>query len=147
MEEYPPEFEEVWREYPKRNRADSKKDAFRTWKARVKAGDSKQDLLAATKEYSAVQRRLGKWGTEFVMRASTFFGPYERWCEFLPKAEVAIQTVPPSPRRECVVPRRIERTEAETTEGLIAIRGILQALVNAKSLPKEKREEKKVLTW
>ncbi|EAZ2247997.1 DNA-binding protein [Salmonella enterica] len=72
---YPTEFELVWQEYPGRTGANPKKSAFKAWNARRREGISPEVMLDGVRRYAVFLRATGKLGSEFVQRASTFFGP------------------------------------------------------------------------
>ena len=76
--DYSEDFEVVWRIYPRR---DNKIGGYKAYCASLNKGALKEDLLLATKKYS--ESRVGKDET-FTLYAKTFFGPSERWREFLP---------------------------------------------------------------
>lgn len=73
--------------YPQRHRPDDKFEAWLCWLARMKEKVNPETLIACASEYEKEERRLGKVGTEFVLRAATFLGPRERYLAYLPKAE------------------------------------------------------------
>lgn len=89
--EYPPGFEDVWREYPKRAGTNSKVDAFKQWAARITDETSSPDgeiierkMFDGAKRYKLFCDATAKTGTELVMQADRFFGrgmhfltPYE----------------------------------------------------------------------
>lgn len=68
-------------EYPKRAGGDSRVDALKAWKARIKAGAKPEEIIDGVKRYAAYIRARCKEHTEFVKRAATFFGPGEHWKE------------------------------------------------------------------
>jgi hypothetical protein len=72
---YPAEFERVWQEYPCRAGANPKRSAFSAWNARRREGTSPEVMLAGVRRYVRYLQSVGRAGTEFVQRASTFFGP------------------------------------------------------------------------
>lgn len=72
---YPDEFENIWREYPKREGSNSKVGAFKAWKARIRDGVQQQVMLEAVMRYRAFCEAKQIIGTEFVKLAQTFFGP------------------------------------------------------------------------
>lgn len=74
-QDYSPEFETAWKEYPKRAGGNSKSAAWKAWKARLKDGVKPEDMLAGVKRYAAYARATGSVGTQFVKQATTFFGP------------------------------------------------------------------------
>jgi hypothetical protein len=76
---YPPEFEETWQAYPKREGSNSKKGALRAWQARLNEGIDPADLLQAATRYKAFCDRKATTGTAYVMQGETFFGPNRRW--------------------------------------------------------------------
>jgi len=80
---YSDDFEAFWREYPKRDRAASKPDAWKAWSARLKAGVSAQDLISAATNYRVDQTAKGKVGTEYVKLPATFLGKGEHWKSYL----------------------------------------------------------------
>ena len=76
---YLDDFELVWVEYPKKL---AKQDALRAYSARRTAGVSAEDLALAVKHYArdcAHEDREAK----FIMHGATFFGPRERWRDYL----------------------------------------------------------------
>ena len=78
---YSEEFEQAWREYPKRAGGNSKADAFKAWTARIKSGATAQELIDGVRRYAAYVTAAGKLNTEFVKQASTFFGPSKHYEE------------------------------------------------------------------
>ncbi|HAP0139828.1 TPA: DNA-binding protein [Escherichia coli] len=72
---YPDEFEQVWREYPRRAGANPKKSAFSAWRARQREGVTPEAMLDGVRRYAKFLAATGKVGTEFVQQATTFFGP------------------------------------------------------------------------
>jgi len=80
---YTTDFELAWSLYPDRQGDNPKKPAYKAWEARRKEDVKTCDLIAATKAYAASCFMTKKAGTEFVMQAKTFFGPNERYKEYL----------------------------------------------------------------
>lgn len=78
---YPEEFEQAWREYPKRAGGNSKADAFKAWTSRIKSGATVQELTDGVRRYADYVTAAGKLHTEFVKQASTFFGPSKHYEE------------------------------------------------------------------
>ncbi|HDS4883995.1 TPA: DNA-binding protein [Klebsiella aerogenes] len=78
---YSVEFEQAWREYPKRAGGNNKADAFKAWTARIKSGATAQELIDGVRRYAAYVTAAGKLNTEFVKQASTFFGPSKHYKE------------------------------------------------------------------
>lgn len=72
---YSAEFESAWTDYPKRTGNNSKKDAYRAWNARLKAGHTTEAMHEGVKRYAAYCEATDRLGTEYVMQAATFFGP------------------------------------------------------------------------
>ncbi|EOK8456773.1 helix-turn-helix domain-containing protein [Escherichia coli] len=81
-QEYSPEFEQAWQEYPKRAGGNSKSAAFKAWKARIREGVTPETMLNGVKRYAAWVRVSGNTGTQFVKQASTFFGPDRHFEDF-----------------------------------------------------------------
>jgi uncharacterized protein YdaU (DUF1376 family) len=74
--EYPEAFETTWAAYPKRDGGNPKRAAFKSWKARISAGDATADEMhAGVLRYARYLNRVGKTGTSYVKQAATFFGP------------------------------------------------------------------------
>jgi hypothetical protein len=74
-EEYPGDFLDVWRIYPKRSGSNPKGKAFSAFNKRIDEGDSWHELFDGAEKYHRYCDATGKVGTEFVMQAATFFGP------------------------------------------------------------------------
>ncbi|MEB0966124.1 replication protein [Citrobacter braakii] len=81
-QEYSPEFEQAWQEYPKRAGGNSKSAAFKAWKARLREGVKPETMLDGVKRYAVWVRATGNIGTQFVKQAATFFGPDRHFDEF-----------------------------------------------------------------
>jgi hypothetical protein len=77
----PSGFSECWSSYPKRGGGNSRAEALKAYRARLKAGVLHADLLAGVKRYAAYIRGTGKEGTAYVKQAATFFGTGEHWRE------------------------------------------------------------------
>ncbi|WP_421722400.1 hypothetical protein [Alloalcanivorax xenomutans] len=78
---YPDEFEQAWKAYPKRNGDNPKRSAYNAWSARVKAGATPAEILAGVIRYARWADATAKTNSEFVKRAVTFFGPDEHYLE------------------------------------------------------------------
>ena len=76
-------FERFWSAYPKRLGTNSKKSAFKSWKARLREGVSADDLIRAASCYATACIAAKKIGTEYVKQAATFLSPDEHWREAL----------------------------------------------------------------
>ncbi|HBS6936389.1 TPA: helix-turn-helix domain-containing protein [Klebsiella pneumoniae] len=74
-QDYSPEFETAWQDYPKRAGGNSKAAAWKAWKARLKDGVNPEAMLAGVKRYAAYARATGSVGTQYVKQAASFFGP------------------------------------------------------------------------
>ncbi len=79
--EDPKGFSECWAAYPKRSGGNSRAEALKAYRARLKAGAEPDALLTGVKRYAAFIAAKGKTGTEFVKQAKVFFGPGEHWME------------------------------------------------------------------
>lgn len=76
-----PQFGVVWAAYPKRAGSNPKRAAWRCWHARIKDKIAPAVILAGVQRYAAYCRATGKWGTEYVMQATRFFGPNAEYTE------------------------------------------------------------------
>lgn len=74
-------FVECWSAYPRRGGGNSRAEALKAYRARIKAGVLPADLLAGVQRYAAFVRATGKEGSAFVKQAATFLGPGEHWRE------------------------------------------------------------------
>lgn len=72
---YPQWFETLWSQFPPRAGASDKRRALQAANARVGEGKTPDDLLAAVDRYAKFVRATGRWGSQYVMQAQTFFGP------------------------------------------------------------------------
>ena len=77
--DYDTNFNAIWEFYPKRLGNNPKNLAYRAYNARRAENISVEVLSAGVLRYNAFCDATRKTGTEFVMQASTFFGPR---CEF-----------------------------------------------------------------
>lgn len=73
--DYDTNFNDIWEKYPKRLGNNPKNLAYRAYNARRAEGIKWEDLMVGVKRYKAFCDATHKTGTEFVMQASTFFGP------------------------------------------------------------------------
>ncbi len=76
---YPPEFEGAFSAMPRRHVAHPKADAYRAWRARTGDVAEAFQLEAAADAYAEDVRAQEQEGSRYVMQASTFFGPGDRW--------------------------------------------------------------------
>lgn len=75
-------FDALWALYPKRAGGNPKPAALKTYRARLAAGVTHDELAAGLVRYAAFCAATGKVGTEYVKQAATFFGPSdEAWAE------------------------------------------------------------------
>ncbi len=81
--DYSVEFEQFWKAYPKRDGGNSKRSAFKAWKARLRAGVKPDDLILSASRYAEQMTAQGRIGTSFVKQASTFLGPDDHWQEVM----------------------------------------------------------------
>lgn len=79
--DYPDAFEEAWGLYPTREGGNPKKAAYRAWRARVNGGVPPPDLRDGVERYREYCEAKNTTGSQYVMQASTFFGPDEHWKE------------------------------------------------------------------
>lgn len=79
--DYTADFDEVWKVYPRRI---NKGGAYKAYCATVRRGVSVCDLINAVAEYA--KQREGK-EEAFTLHGATFFGPDERWRDYLPVVE------------------------------------------------------------
>lgn len=79
--EYTPVFEIAWQHYPKRSGGNSKPKAFKAWTARTKQGVKTHEMADGVVRYHKYCVASGKLNTEYVMQASTFFGPDNHYVE------------------------------------------------------------------
>ena len=75
--EYPEAFEDVWAQYPSRPGA-SKRDSFKAWGARLKAGVDPDVIQSGVIRYAAYCRFCGT-EPQFIKQPTTFFGPGEHY--------------------------------------------------------------------
>jgi hypothetical protein len=93
--DYSDKFEEFWSIYPRKV---NKKGAYNTWKARMNDGVEPDKLILSATNYAAKCKRVGT-EEQYVLHASTFLGPQERWKEYLvtqPTKELPATTFVPS---------------------------------------------------
>lgn len=79
--EYTCEFESFWAIYPKKI---DKRKAFRCWNARLKAGHTAEDMIAAAKHYATATA-----GSKYIKNPATFIGPDEPFTEFVTEIPAA----------------------------------------------------------
>lgn len=79
--EIDPRFLEAMEEYPKRSGGNSITEAWSAFKARVAEGIDPEAMLETIPKYRAWCEAKGRIGTEYVLQASSFFGPKKRGWE------------------------------------------------------------------
>ena len=108
-EGYTEAFEHCWSKYPNRP-GNNKRDAFKAFGARLLEGIEAAYLYDKTLEYSAHCDSEEKTGTNYVLQASTFYGPSYRFNDSWP---VAIKKKQDEPWAK--IPYLNEALEAWTT--------------------------------
>jgi hypothetical protein len=76
---YDADFTALWEIYPRKR---AKADAARAYTARRNQGIPHEELLLAVKHYAGECERESR-EEQFVMHGATFFGPRERWRDYL----------------------------------------------------------------
>lgn len=77
--DYPQDFEKLWKEYPARLGSNPKRKAFQCWRARLRGGASRQEIIGGVRRYAGFIRAAGDENTPYVMQAKTFLGPDEHY--------------------------------------------------------------------
>ena len=97
---YPEIFEDLWGLYPRRIGNNPKRKAFNAYNARIKQGNTHQDMIDGLKRYKRFCEVSGTINTSYVMHVSTFLGPDENFLEDWepPKAEI-VETIEQKGRR------------------------------------------------
>jgi len=111
--DFSPEFESSWNNYPKRDGTNSKRDAWKQWQARIKEGESIDNLQIATDNFSSWIRKTGKEHTPFVMQAQRFYGKSRQYEEFIQQKPIIInqeQSHATNPTSSAERKREIRRT-------------------------------------
>lgn len=108
----------TWEQYPRKL---NRKGAFKAWLARVKGGASLTDLHEATKNYAKIREGLDPVHT---MHGATFFGPNDRWMDYLePQPDAAAKPRPkqtPAQKRASRLLQLQRDREAANQRGLPA---------------------------
>jgi len=76
-QEYSDDFERAWSIYPKRSGA-NKKESYKAWNARLKAGALVGDMIIGTRAYAAYCKAMNT-DPNYIKLPSTFFGPAEHY--------------------------------------------------------------------
>lgn len=74
-------FDAAWAAYPQRSGGNPRTTALKAWRSRMAQGVAEDVLLDAVHRYAAYCEATNRTGTEYVMMASTFFGPSKRYDE------------------------------------------------------------------
>jgi hypothetical protein len=77
-QQYPDEFNDLWKVYPRKL---NKGGAYKSYLATLKRGVPHGDLMASAVAYAAARKGESE---QYTMHGATFFGPNERWRDFLP---------------------------------------------------------------
>lgn len=77
----PDGFADCWSAYPKREGGNSRSDALKAYRGRLKAGASPAEMLAGVRRYAAYCVSKGIVGTSYVKQAATFLGSGDHWQE------------------------------------------------------------------
>ena len=80
VDKYDKDFESVWKVYPRRV---NKNGAYKAFRATLRRGVPVEQLVEATIAYAS--SRVGA-EEQFTMHCATFFGPGERWRDYMPGA-------------------------------------------------------------
>lgn len=97
-QQYPADFEEAWAQYPKRP-GNSKADAFKQWKARIKAGATPEQMINGVLAYAKYCRIEGT-EPSFIKQAATFFGPGKHYeADWTPARRATDRGLVPMPDR------------------------------------------------
>lgn len=75
--EYSVEFEMAWAAYPARPGA-SKKESYKAWSARVKAGADQNAMIEGAMRYASYCKTIGI-EPQFIKQPATFFGPGDHY--------------------------------------------------------------------
>jgi hypothetical protein len=81
-EPFKDDFEEIWSIYP---RGVNRREAYKKYSATRQRGIDQETLFKAVQEYA--RSREGQ-DEKFTLHGATFFGPNERWRDFLPVSEI-----------------------------------------------------------
>jgi len=78
---YTEEFEALWKLRPRRDGPDSKHDAFKAYRARLRDGHTHREMADGLARYRAWLEAKGKINTEYVKQTQTFLGPAKHFKE------------------------------------------------------------------
>jgi hypothetical protein len=89
-DKYTEDFELAWAIYPNRPGA-SKKESFKAWNARLKAGVTTDALLSGVRRYAAYVKAM-QTEPQFIKQPATFFGPSEFYfADWTPQLRTSLQ--------------------------------------------------------
>lgn len=77
--EYTDEFSQIWAMYPKRAGNNTKSEAYQAFNARLRNGATVIGMRLGVERYKAFCDATGATGSQYVLMASTFFGPQRPW--------------------------------------------------------------------
>lgn len=80
-------FDDFMKAYPKRDGANPKTPARKTFLIHLKSGIEAKDIIAGAKRYSDEARRKGEYGTPFVPQAVKWLNQ-RRWVDYEPETEL-----------------------------------------------------------
>lgn len=119
------EFEDLWKAYPRRAGANSRKDALAAFCARRKEGEPRDSLAAGLGRYTAFCVATNKVGTEYVQQAKRFFGTSGVWREAWDIPTVTHATDKITDGRKNLVAFADRRREEESAKNLEVSNGKL----------------------
>jgi hypothetical protein len=89
-------WDECWKLYPRKV---TKKEARSAFVARVNQGASSDELLQATRNYEE-DCRVNERSMNYIMLPKTFYGPNERYRDYLTDSQAEADFTPPNPLSE-----------------------------------------------
>jgi hypothetical protein len=84
------QFLKAWQYYPVRAGGNPRRMALRAWLKQWRRKASLDDMLTATHHYRAHCKSSNAIGTVFVMHAATFFGPNDRWMDYIEPPSIEV---------------------------------------------------------
>lgn len=78
---YPNWFEQLWQIFPKRAGGNPKNKALKALNARIKQGDTLEDIYQGLIRYKNYCEAMNLIKTPYVKQAATFFGPDQSYLE------------------------------------------------------------------
>jgi hypothetical protein len=86
----PKMFSEFWDAYPKREGANPKDPAYKSFQAALASGDDPEAIISGAHRYADELRRIKKFGTSYVAAAMTWLNE-QRWNDYAPPPYAAEQ--------------------------------------------------------